>query len=231
MSEENDRQLTEEEQALARKGEARIAAAMADVRAPQALREAIERERERAAAARAPFWRRYRWGLATASVAAAAFAVVVILLETGGNGTEPSLSQVYTAARLEPTAGAPRSLGGEPPVLDTKVENLTFPDWQASFAWRAVGRRENELSGRDVTTVYYRNPDGAQLGYAVVAGEPLGGDPPGREVTREGNTYSVARGRDRTIVTWTQEGHTCAIVAPSVVPATRLVDLAASRNV
>jgi hypothetical protein len=230
MSEENDRPLTEEEQALARKGEALIAAAMADVRAPQTLREAIERERA-AATARVPFWRRHRWGLAMASVAAAALAVVAILVETGGNGTEPSFSQVYAAARLEPTAAAPRSLGGEPPVLDTKVENLTFPDWQGSFAWRAVGRREDELSGRDVTTVFYRNPDGAQLGYAIVAGDPLGGDPPGREVTREGKTYRVARGSDRTIVTWTQEGHTCAIVAPSVVPATRLVDLAASRNV
>jgi hypothetical protein len=52
MPDENDSPLTEEELALARKGEALIAAAMADVRAPQSLREAIERDRERAAARR-----------------------------------------------------------------------------------------------------------------------------------------------------------------------------------
>jgi hypothetical protein len=35
----------------------------------------------------------------------------------------------------------------------------------------------------------------------------------------------------RTIVTWNQQGHTCVIAAPATVPSSRLVDLAASRNV
>lgn len=232
MPDENDSPLTEEEQALARKGEALIAAAMADVRAPQSLREAIERDRERAATRRrAPFWRRHRLGLAAAGAAAAALAVVAITLGTGGNETEPSLTEVYAAARLDPTAAAPRPLGGEPPVLDVKVGNLVFPDWEKSFGWKAVGHREDELSGRAVTTVFYRNPDGVRLGYAVVAGDVLGGDPPGREVTRKGKTYSLARSGERTIVTWTQQGQTCVIVAPSAVPRAGLLDLAASRNV
>jgi hypothetical protein len=232
MPEQNDTPPSEEEQALARKGEALIAAAMADVRAPQSLRESIERERERAAgAARRPFWRRYRWSLAAATAAAAVLAVVVIALDTGGGGTEPSLGSVYAAARLDPTAGEPQTVGGDPPVLNVKVGNLVYPDWEKSFGWKAVGRRQDELSGRDVTTVFYRNPDGARLGYAVVAGGPLGGDPPGRKVVRDGKTYSVARTGERTLVTWTQQGHTCAIVAPSTVAAKKLVDLAASRNV
>ena len=84
MPDENDTPLTEEELALAREGEALISAAMADVHAPQSLREAIERERERATArARAPFWRRHRWGLAAAGAAAAALAVVAIALQRG----------------------------------------------------------------------------------------------------------------------------------------------------
>ena len=232
MPEEHDRPLTDEEQQLARKGEALIAAAMADVHAPQSLRESIERDRERAGARDgAPFWRRHRLRLAAAGAAAAALAVVAITLGTGGNEAEPSLTEVYEAARLDPATAAPRPLGGEPPVLDVKVGNLVFPDWERSFGWKAVGRRLDELSGRAVTTVFYRNPDGARLGYAVVAGDALGGDPPGREVRRSGKTYSVARTGDRTIVTWTQQGHTCVIVAPSAVPQARLVDLAASRNV
>src|SRR5512132_1462838 len=65
-----------------REGKALIAAAMADVRAPQSLREAIERDREHAAGGpRAPFWRRHRLGLAAAGTAAAALAVVAITLE------------------------------------------------------------------------------------------------------------------------------------------------------
>jgi hypothetical protein len=232
MPGETDKPLTEEELALAREGEALISAAAAGVHAPQSLREAIERERERATAqARAPFWRRHRLGLAVASAAAATLAVVAIALETGSNEAEPSLTSVYAAARLAPTEGAPARLGGTPPVLDAKVDNVVFPDWQKKFDWEAVGRRDDTLSGRPVTTVFYRNPEGARLGYAVVSGNALGGTPPGRQVTRKGKTYDVARVGDRTIVTWTQDDQTCVIMAPSAVPRARLVDLAASRNV
>jgi hypothetical protein len=230
MERENDRPLTEEELALARKGEELIAAAVSDVRAPQSLREALERDRERARA-RAPFWRRNRWTLAGASVAAVALAAVAIALQTGSDTTEPSLSGVYAAARLDPIKAPPARLGGAPPVLDARVGNLVFPDWEQSFGWKAVGRRTDTLSGRSVTTVFYRNPEGARLGYAVVSGDSLDADPAGRRVTRSGKTYYVAGIRGRTIVTWTQQGHTCVIAAPSVVPRARLVDLAASRNV
>lgn len=230
MPDENHNALTEEELALAREGKALISAAVADVRAPQSLREAIERDRERAAA-RPPFWRRHRLGLAAAGAAAAALAAVVIALETGGNTTEPSLNKVSAAARLEPTKAAPEPVGGAPATLDARVGSLAFPDWEESFGWKAVGRRDDTLSGRPVTTVFYRNPKGARLGYAVVSGDVLGGNPPGRRVTRDRKTYHVAQVDGRTIVTWNQQGHTCVIVAPSRVPQARLVELAASQNV
>jgi len=230
MPDENDIPLTDEELARARAGQALIAAAVADVRAPQSLREAIERERGRAPTRARPFWRRHRLGLAAASAAAAALAVVVIALQVGGNPTEPSLSRVYAAARLDATKSAPRPVGGTPPQLDAKVGSLVFPDWEASFGWKAVGRRDDTLAGRPVTTVFYRNPEGARLGYAVVSGDTLGTEPPGREVTRKGKTYHVANVGGRTIVTWNQQGHTCVIAASSEVPRTRVVDLAASRN-
>jgi hypothetical protein len=232
VPDENDIPLTNEELARAREGQALIAAAMSDVRAPQSLRESIDRERERASArARTPFWRRRRLGLVLAGTAAAALAVVAIALQTGGNPTEPSLTQVDVVASLDPTKSAPRPSGGTPPQLDAKVGRLVFPDWEASFGWTAVGRRDDTLSGRPVTTVFYRNREGARLGYAVVSGDVLGDEPPGRQVTRKGKTYHVASRGGRTIVTWNQQGHTCVIAAPSAVPRERLVDLAASRNV
>jgi hypothetical protein len=230
MPDENDKPLTEEELALAREGKALISAAVADASAPQSLREAIERDRERATA-RAPFWRRHRLGLVSVGTAAVVLASVVIALETGGDTNEPSLGNVYAAARLDPTKTAPRPLGGAPPVVNARVGTLVFPDWQKRFGWKAVGRRDDTLAGRPVTTVFYRNPGGARLGYAVVSGDVLGGNPPGRRVTRRGKTYHVAEAGERTIVTWNQQGHTCVIVAPTAVPRARLVELAASRNV
>jgi hypothetical protein len=232
MADEHDRLPTDEELARAREGQALIAAAVAESHAPQSLREAIERDRERAAArARMPFWRRRRLALVSAGAVVAALAVATIAIQTSENAAEPGLNKVYAAARLDATEPAPAPVGGTPPELGASVGRVDFPDWEKSFGWKAVGRRDDTLSGRPVTTVFYRNADGARLGYAVVSGDTLKAKPPGRRVTRKGKLYHVARVGGRTVVTWNQQGHTCAIVAPSRVPRARLVELAASRNV
>lgn len=229
MRDENDKPMNEEELELARRGEALVAAAVRDTRAPQSLREEIERTRARSSE-RAPLWRRHLRGLVAAGGVAVVLAAVAIALQARSSLDDASYSSVETAARLTPAAPAPASLGGSPPVLDARVGALEFPDWEASFDWTAVGRRDEDVSGRSVTTVYYRNPEGVRLGYAVVAGEPLGGDPPGRRVVRDGNSYDVRDDGGRTVVTWTQQGHTCLIVASSKVPRSTLLALAASRN-
>jgi hypothetical protein len=231
MRHEDDTPLNDEELALAKKGEALIAAAVTETQAPQSLREAIERDRARAQAApKVSFWRRHLRVLAAAATGTAALAGLVLALETTTETAAPSLAAVEATARLEATQPAPAPGGGDPPVLVARVGPISFPDWQEKFGWRAVGARRDEISGRTVKTVFYRNPDGARLGYSIVAGEPLREHPPGREVTREGNTYHVARAGESTLVTWTQQGHTCTFVASSEVPEARLVDLAASRN-
>jgi hypothetical protein len=232
MPHEDDTPLTDEELALAKKGEALIAAAVADTEAPQSLRESIERDRERAQAAPpASSWRR-RWRvLAATATAAAALAAVLVATQGGTTETgEPSLADVHQASALEATGPAPAPGGGDPPVLAARVGPISFPDWQKSFGWKAVGAREDEVSGRAVKTVYYRNPDGAHLGYSIVAGAPIAEPPPGRAVKHEGNTYHVAHAGEHTLVTWTQQGHTCTFVASSSVPDSHLVELAASRN-
>lgn len=231
MDNEDDTPLSDEELALAKKGEALIAAAVGDTQAPQSLREAIERDRERVRAApKAPFWRRHLRALTATATAAVALVVVGVAIQSGTDSTAPTLAEVQATARLEATRPAPAPKGGDPPVLAVRVGAISFPDWQKSFGWKAVGAREDSIGGRTVKTVFYRNPDGARLGYSVVAGEPLREHPPGREVIRTGHAYHVARSGEHTLVTWTQQGHTCTIVASSAVPEARLVDLAASRN-
>lgn len=233
MHDQHDTPLTDEELVPARRGQALINAAVADTHAPQSLREALERDREHAAKkARVPLWSRHSRRLAAAAGATAALTAVAIALDSGTERPgAPSQASVQAAARFNPTDPAPAAIGGTPPVVDAKVGAQDFPDWTKKFGWKATGQRRDELSGRTVTTVFYRNSKGARLGYAIVDGAPLGEPAPGRRLTRDGKAYNVARTDRQTTVTWIQGGHTCVIVSPSTVPESTLVDLAASRNV
>ena len=228
MAEETDRPMTDEELALARRGEEMIAAAVAEAQAPQSLRESIERTRA-SAPRRRPFWLRHRWAFAAVGGAAAAALIAVVALDQTDGGA-PSFNEVYAAAGATPAQAAPARIGGDPPVLDQSVGAIEFPDWKSTFGWEAVGSRETQLDGREVTTVVYRNPDGARLGYAVVGGPPIAETPPGKTIRRAGNDYRVDERDGHTTVSWTQQGHSCVIVAPTTVPRQTLVELAASRN-
>jgi hypothetical protein len=232
MHDETDIPLSDEEMALARKGEALIKAELANVQAPHSLRESIENDRARAARrAPLPFWRRYRVALIAGGGAAVVLVGVAVALQAGGGSSEPTLAGVDGVAGRSASGSVPKAIGGEPPVLDVSVGGVQFPDWRKKFGWTAIGRRDDEVAGRTVTTVFYRNPDGTRLGYAVVGGEPLAEQPPGRKVVRDGKTYHVAGASGRNVVTWTQQGQTCVIVAPATVPQSKLIELAASRNV
>ena len=137
----------------------------------------------------APFWRRHRLGLLMASAAAVALAVVVIATQATrapasrrwrrrpGSPAPPRRRHAPSAARLPSST----------PVSGSFVD---FPDSQAKFGWRAVGRRDSP-AGTSLTVIY-RNDQGARMGYAVVSGDTLGAAPPGRRVTRNGKTYHVA---------------------------------------
>ena len=228
---DDDIPLSDEEHALAERGRRLVAAAVAhpEARAPQALREALAgaqapppvRRRLRAA-------RRLVAGLGV--LAAMAVALVLALVEDRpADGPDaPSLEQIAAVARMPATAPAPATIGGRPARLDARIGRLSFPDWQKAYEWHAIGRRSDHVGGgRAVTTVFYRygHGDRPTIGYAILAGPPVGLGP-GREVRRRGERYRVFQSAGRRTVTWTQAGHTCVIDAPSTVSATELVKLA-----
>jgi hypothetical protein len=231
---DDDFPLTDEERALAERGAALLAAAMADpqARAPQSLRESLERARVPPPPATwLGFVRARVVAAAGAAVAATAAVLVLLVLTLGGGGDDggpaaPTVAQVAAVSRLPATDPAPRPGGGIPPRLAAQVQGLPFPDWEQAFAWPATGQRRDSVGGRPVTTVFYRSPKGVTLGYAIVSGDALAGVPDGRDVVRGTATYRVARAAGRTTVTWIQQGHTCVIDAPSSVPDARLLELA-----
>jgi hypothetical protein len=221
---------TDEELALAERGAALVAAAMAhpEARAPQALRDSLERVGT--SAERLP---RRRWGrpgrrLFATAIAAACVVAVSLAVVLGGpdeGAGSPSVEQVAAVMRGPALQAAPVAVGGG--RLSVAVQGLSFPDWRKTFAWKASGRRADRIGNHTVTTVFYRYDSGRRrLGYAIVAGPSLR-PPAGRDVVRGGVRYRVVTRAGGTTVTWTQAGHTCVIDAPFRVPADELVRLAA----
>jgi len=206
---------------------AAIRAAMADVRAPDALRARVEAER---AARRAP--RRgpaLRLGLAGAAgvVALAAAIVLVIGLLGGGTGrlAGPTIAQAADAA-LRPASGpAPAEDVRHPVLVRAGIAGLRFPYWDDTFGLRAVSSHRHRVGRREAMTVEYRAP-GERVGYTIVDGRPLSVPDGARRVRRGALPLAVLRHGGAAVVTWRRDGHTC-VLASRQASAERLVRLAA----
>jgi hypothetical protein len=210
------------ERELAERGRVLIAAAVADTAAPLALRERIERDRERARPAT-----RRRWlGLAGSVAAVAAAAVIAIAISLGGTPAPGVLATVELAGK-GPALPAPRHDPAHPALLQAKIDGLPFPDWNSKFQWRAAGARRDTIKGRDATTVYYDGRLGSRLAYTILGGEAI--EPPdgAKTVRVRGKDFHVMERGGQRIVVWNRAGHTCVMSAPAAVPEERLIDLAA----
>lgn len=227
---DDDRPLSDDELALARRGAALIAEAMAhpEARAPHALRESLSEPAPAPRRARSHVgpWRPLVAGLGLA----AAVVVAVVLVALGGSHggpAAPSVAQVRAVARRAATVPAPARVtaSGGRAFLAAAVQGQAFPDWSRAFGWIPSGSRHDRLGGRAITTVFYRYRDGTRLGYAIVAGPPLDRTT-GHDIVVAGTRYRAHTGAGRTTLTWTQTGHTCLIDAPATVPTAALVTLA-----
>ena len=196
--------------ALVRAGRDQLRAAAASVEAPFELRRRVD------ALGTRPIGRR-RWGpLAALAGVGAAAAVALVLATTGG---APTVTAVLDAAGASPAA-AISSSGG--PLLPVAVEGVRFPNYQEKFGWRAVGRRDDEIDGRDVTTVFYER-GGERVSYSIVAGDALA-EPDGEDVEAEGTRLRrIGAGN---AVTWRRLGHTCVMDGSSAVSLAAVAELA-----
>ena len=210
------------EDALAARGLELVRAAVAETSAPLALRERIERDRERAR----PVARRRLFGLAGSFAAVAAAAAVAVVISLGGSSS-PSVLATVRLASAGPALPAPAHDARNPSLLRTKIEGIPFPDWNEQFKWRAVGARTDRIEGRRTKTVYYQNPLGARAAYTIVGGEAIPPPDGARTLRLRGNAFHLLRQDGRRVVVWDRGGHTCVMSAPTTVPEERLLDLAA----
>ena len=188
-----------------------------DVVAPDSLRMQVEQEIR---TANRPRRRRFRltWALSAATTLAAA-AVVIVLLAGSGGSSGAGLSQTAQLALAAAVDPAPSEARDD--TLAETAAGIAFPYWQRSVGWRAVGARVDRLSSRSVVTVFYANPRGQRVGYAIVGGAPLSVSG-GTTTTKDGISFTFLRQGSARLVTWLRAGHTCVIAGREVSDRTLL---------
>jgi hypothetical protein len=211
-----------DDEALAELGRSLVHAAVAETRAPLALRERIEADRARAR----PVLRRRRLALGGSLAGLAAAALLAVILASPVSGPAgPSVVQAAELATLPATGAAPSVDPAHHGLLKRSVGGVSYPSWQYQFPWRATGAREDQLHGRRAVTVFYDSPAHVRIGYTIVSGKVLG-EPAGRAWRHGAERYVVLRRGSRTVVTWRRGGHTCVLSGPAGVPSERLLALA-----
>ena len=204
-------------------------------RAPQALRQRIERQRSGHGRAipvpvSVPVRVRVRvrrslvvrGGLASALALAA---VVLALVLPGGTPGSPTLSAAAALATRGPLHAPPQPDPQHPGAqLDRGVGDVYFPNWGASLGWRATGQRLDRLGGHRAVTVFYAW-HGTAIAYTILSVPPLR-EPAGRVVNLGGLALRELTLGGRTVVTWRRGGHTC-VLSGRGVSAHRLALLAA----
>jgi hypothetical protein len=219
---DQDIHLNPADDELAERGRALIAAAVAETRAPLALRERIEADRHRAGSRRAA---PRRWGVFAPIAGVLAAVIVAVVLMTGGSGAPTVFATASLAAR-GPVLPAPQEDPSNEAVLQTSLEGVPFPYWGDSFQWEAVGARDDKINGRAAKTIYYRNVRGMDAAYTILGGDAV--DPPSgaHKLNRNGTDIWVTTHDGLRVVVWQRDGHTCVMSAPLKIPESKLLDLA-----
>jgi len=154
---------------------------------------------------------RGRFGRALVLPAATALAVLVaaLVIIISGSGA-PSVSQTARLALARATLPAPAINPADPTQLRLSGAGLPFPRIPG---WASVGARTDRVSGRTITTVFYRSlSTGQRVGYAIASGSPL----PGTRATGYDVSYTLGRQGTARLITWVQSGHTCVIAGRTV---------------
>ena len=219
QSPELARQLHEQQRAIT------LVQSTSDVVAPASLRASIDGlvspARPRPAARR---WRVPRLVPAAGGAALVAAVVVVLVLVTGGSSA-PTVNQTARLALAPATGPAPAVNSEDTDLLRVRVGAVPFPSYDKAAGLKATGARIDSLSGRRVTTVFYRARGGVRVGYSVVAGAALS-QPSGRAITVGGVRYVLRSVGSAKLVTWRRDGHTC-VIAGHAVGDRMLITLAA----
>jgi hypothetical protein len=153
---------------------------------------------------------------------AAAVIALAVAFGLGGNSSKLSVSDAAAVTLRQATHGPPSENQGNRAELTAAVEGVPFPYWGGHFGWRSTGSRSDQIDGRQVTTVFYENPRGKRIGYAIVAGDAPTQTGSGVISHHDGTPYRLQMIDGVSVVTWLRGGHLCVVSGHGVSGATLL---------
>lgn len=157
--------------------------------------------------------RRLAIGGALAGAAAAAALAAVLVLPSGAGG--PTVVEAAKLNELPATNPSTPPDPADPRLLEASAQGLPYPNLDIEFGWRPAGQRQDEIDGRDATTVFYER-EGKRIGYTILSGEGI--DPPENSTSTTLNDVKLSSLADggQEIVTWWRDGHTCVLSGKGV---------------
>jgi hypothetical protein len=158
---------------------------------------------------------------AVGALGMAVAAVIAILAINLGSSAGPTYRQISALTLARATMPAVAESRVHRSELVASVQGVAFPYWGERFGWRSSGMRVDRVAGRPVTTVFYENPHGRRIGYAILAG----GAPKTRGgvvLWRRGVEYRLLSDGGVASVTWQRSGHLCVVSGRDVNKATLL---------
>jgi hypothetical protein len=177
-----------------------------DERAPQSLRDAVERlphTRRRS---------RFRIAVPLGAAAAAFAAAAVLVALPASEERPPTLTQVAELATRAPTADG--SVGGR-----REAWGLEYPDLAREYRWREAGSRTDRLPGRTAQTVFYTKR-GHRIAYTIVSAGSVRIPNDTRSWRRWGRTWYAFADGGRAVVAWERRGHMCVVSASGLRSST-----------
>jgi hypothetical protein len=160
--------------------------------------------------------------VAAGALAAVALALALAFGLSGGGSSAPSLRQTAALTLGTATSGAPHESKSNRAQLATSVDGVSFPYWEDHLRWRSSGQRSDRIAGRKITTVFYTNAQGRQVGYAIVSGLPAPKQPAGTTAWRANVPYRLLSVDGAPVVSWLRSGHLCVLSGRGVDAATLL---------
>lgn len=164
-----------------------------------------------------------RLGLAFAGATALALVATIAIaaIHPGGDSTGLDSRSAAALALSPATLPAPGESASDRSELTASVGGVAFPYWEERFGWRGSGARKDTLGGRAVTTIFYSNPNGQRVGYAIVGGSAPASDG-GSVVERWGVSYRFSSQDGANVIVWRRGGRLCVMAGRGVSRRTLL---------